>query len=182
MLEAALSAGADVPALLATRSAARSLLQASAVEAFAFTAKGSVMDGGTSLAVADFFSRAFVLVGDVEVSTSQISCWRIRCADYYALLSLVRAHYLGFYSDFRPPRLSCFSSVYVPNCRLAAFYFRCLQHVSYTLASNTQIHQPTCVSHLFYSDLNVCRNPEHALRFSLLILLLLMYTDRAALP
>ncbi|CAD6255211.1 unnamed protein product [Miscanthus lutarioriparius] len=66
VLEAALSAGADVPALLATRSAARSLLQASAAEAFAFTATGSVLDGGTSLAVADFFARAFALVADVE--------------------------------------------------------------------------------------------------------------------
>ena len=71
MLEAALSAGADVPALLATRSAARSLLQASAAEAFAFTATGSVLDGGRSLAVADFFARAFALVGDVEVSTQR---------------------------------------------------------------------------------------------------------------
>ena len=71
MLEAALSAGADVPALLATRSAARSLLQASAAEAFAFTATGSVLDGGSSLVVADFFARAFALVGDVEVSTQR---------------------------------------------------------------------------------------------------------------
>jgi len=71
VLEAALSAGADVPALLATRSAARSLLQASAAEAFASTATGSVLDGGRSLAVADFFARAFALVGDVEVSTQR---------------------------------------------------------------------------------------------------------------
>ncbi|CAD6269154.1 unnamed protein product [Miscanthus lutarioriparius] len=46
--------------------AARSLLQASAAEAFASTATGSVLDGGRSLAVADFFARAFALVGDVE--------------------------------------------------------------------------------------------------------------------
>jgi hypothetical protein len=80
VLEAALSAGADVPALLATRSAARSLLQASAAEAFASTATG---DGGRSLAVADFFARAFALVGDVEVSTApnEISAWRIQCAE-----------------------------------------------------------------------------------------------------
>ncbi|CAD6270850.1 unnamed protein product [Miscanthus lutarioriparius] len=77
VLEAALSAGADVPALLATRSAARSLLQASAAEAFAFTATGSVLDGGSSLVVADFFARAFALVGDVE------SCLAMR---YEALL------------------------------------------------------------------------------------------------
>jgi hypothetical protein len=60
-LEAALSAGADVPALLATRSAARSLLQASAAEVFAFTAMGFVLDGGTSLAVANFFTPARLL-------------------------------------------------------------------------------------------------------------------------
>jgi len=71
VLEAALSAGADVPALLATRSAARSLLQASAAEAFASTATGSVLDGGSSLVVADFFARAFALVGDVEASTQR---------------------------------------------------------------------------------------------------------------
>lgn len=73
MLEAALSAGADVPALLATRSAARRLLRSSAAEALAFTAAGASLDGGDerrSLAVADFFSRAFALVGDVEVSTA----------------------------------------------------------------------------------------------------------------
>jgi hypothetical protein len=59
VLEAALSAGADVPALLATRSAARRLLQSSAAEAFASTATGSVLlGGGSSLAVADFFARA----------------------------------------------------------------------------------------------------------------------------
>lgn len=69
VLEAALSAGADVEALLATRSAARHLLQAHAKEAF--TAAGSV------LAVADFFARAFALVGDVE------SCLAMR---YEALL------------------------------------------------------------------------------------------------
>ena len=103
VLEAALSAGADVPALLATRSAARSLLRASAAEAFASTATGSVLlDGGSSLDVADFFARAFALVADVEVSTApnKISGWRMRFADY-ALLLLVLAPclYLGFYSD-----------------------------------------------------------------------------------
>ncbi|XP_066354310.1 protein DOUBLE-STRAND BREAK FORMATION-like [Miscanthus floridulus] len=76
VLEAALSTGADVPALLATRSAAQSLLQASAAEAFACTAMGSVLDSGSSL-VADFFARAFALVGDVE------SCLAMR---YEALL------------------------------------------------------------------------------------------------
>uniref|UniRef100_A0A804NY51 Uncharacterized protein n=1 Tax=Zea mays TaxID=4577 RepID=A0A804NY51_MAIZE len=80
VLEAALSAGADVPALLATRSAARRLLRSSAAEALAFTAAGASLDGGDerrSLAVADFFSRAFALVGDVE------SCLAMR---YEALL------------------------------------------------------------------------------------------------
>ncbi|OQU78585.1 hypothetical protein SORBI_3008G004900 [Sorghum bicolor] len=81
VLEAALSAGADVPALLATRSAVRRLLQSSAAEAFAFKspAEGPALDGGsgTSLAIADFFARAFALVGDVE------SCLAMR---YEALL------------------------------------------------------------------------------------------------
>ncbi|WVZ54961.1 hypothetical protein U9M48_005686 [Paspalum notatum var. saurae] len=76
VLEAALSAGADVPALLATRSAARRLLQAHATEAFA--AAGPVPpDDARMLAVADFFARAFALVGDVE------SCLAMR---YEALL------------------------------------------------------------------------------------------------
>ncbi|KAJ1273699.1 hypothetical protein BS78_05G004800 [Paspalum vaginatum] len=75
VLEAALSAGADVPALLATRSAARRLLQAHAKEAFAAAGPGT--DDARSLAVADFFARAFALVGDVE------SCLAMR---YEALL------------------------------------------------------------------------------------------------
>ncbi|KAL6597314.1 hypothetical protein ACP70R_046754 [Stipagrostis hirtigluma subsp. patula] len=64
VLEAALSAGGDVPALLATRLAARRLLRASVAEAFA--APGPVGEDGRMLAVADFFARAFALVGDVE--------------------------------------------------------------------------------------------------------------------
>ncbi|RCV36908.1 hypothetical protein SETIT_8G019300v2 [Setaria italica] len=75
LLEAALSAGADVPALLATRSAARRLLQQRAKEAFA--ALDPLLDQGRSLASADFFARAFALVGDVE------SCLAMR---YEALL------------------------------------------------------------------------------------------------
>ncbi|CAO2145313.1 unnamed protein product [Urochloa humidicola] len=62
LLEAALSAGADVPALLATRSAARRLLQDRATEAFAATP----LDHERSLAIADFFARAFALVADVQ--------------------------------------------------------------------------------------------------------------------
>ncbi|KAL6653850.1 hypothetical protein ACP70R_008774 [Stipagrostis hirtigluma subsp. patula] len=64
VLEAALSAGGDVPALLATHSAARRLLRASAAEAF--STPGPVGEDGRRLAVADFFARAFALVGDVE--------------------------------------------------------------------------------------------------------------------
>ncbi|CAL4995989.1 unnamed protein product [Urochloa decumbens] len=75
VLEAALSAGADVPALLATRSAARRLLQDRAPEAFA--TPGPPLDHGRSLAIADFFARAFALVGDVQ------SCLAMR---YEALL------------------------------------------------------------------------------------------------
>ncbi|XP_062197926.1 protein DOUBLE-STRAND BREAK FORMATION-like [Phragmites australis] len=64
VLEAALSAGGDVPALLATRAEARCLLRASAVEAFPAT--GPVEEDGRRFATADFFARAFALVGDVE--------------------------------------------------------------------------------------------------------------------
>ncbi|CAO2140569.1 unnamed protein product [Urochloa humidicola] len=73
LLEAALSAGADVPALLATRSAARRLLQDRATEAFA----AAPLDHERSLAIADFFARAFALVADVQ------SCLAMR---YEALL------------------------------------------------------------------------------------------------
>ncbi|CAM0152163.1 unnamed protein product [Urochloa decumbens] len=73
VLEAALSAGADVLALLATRSAARRLLQDRAPEAFS----NAPLDHGRSLAIADFFARAFALVGDVQ------SCLAMR---YEALL------------------------------------------------------------------------------------------------
>ncbi|CAL4904647.1 unnamed protein product [Urochloa decumbens] len=73
VLEAALSAGADVPALLATRSAARRLLQDRAPEAFS----AAPLDHGRTLATADFFARAFALVGDVQ------SCLAMR---YEALL------------------------------------------------------------------------------------------------
>jgi hypothetical protein len=71
LLEAALSAGADVPALLATRSAARRLLQQRAREAF--SAPDPLLDHGRSLANADFFARAFALVGDVEVHQFHIT-------------------------------------------------------------------------------------------------------------
>ncbi|KAL6653418.1 hypothetical protein ACP70R_008996 [Stipagrostis hirtigluma subsp. patula] len=81
VLEAALSAGGDVPALLATRSVARRLLRASAAEAFPAT--GPVEDVGRRLAVADFFARAFALVGDVE------SCLAMR----YEALVLREAKY-----------------------------------------------------------------------------------------
>ncbi|KAL6630619.1 hypothetical protein ACP70R_028470 [Stipagrostis hirtigluma subsp. patula] len=64
VLEAALSAGGDVPALLSTRSAARRLLRTSVGEAF--PAPGPVEEDGRRLAVSDFFARAFALVGDVE--------------------------------------------------------------------------------------------------------------------
>ncbi|KAF0889636.1 hypothetical protein E2562_030118 [Oryza meyeriana var. granulata] len=62
LLDAALSAGADVPALLHTRSSARQLLRESAAQAF------SVPDLGTTtrLSIAGFFARAFALAGDVE--------------------------------------------------------------------------------------------------------------------
>ncbi|CAN6335334.1 unnamed protein product [Urochloa humidicola] len=73
LLEAALSAGADVPALLATRSAARRLLQGRAQGALV----AAPLDHGRSLSIADFFARAFALVGDVE------SCLAMR---YEALL------------------------------------------------------------------------------------------------
>ncbi|TVU27477.1 hypothetical protein EJB05_30091, partial [Eragrostis curvula] len=66
VLEAALSAGADVPTLLATRSAARHLLRARVAEAFLHAPPGGVEDHGRSLSVTDFFARAFALVGDVE--------------------------------------------------------------------------------------------------------------------
>ncbi|KAK3118198.1 hypothetical protein QOZ80_9BG0695580 [Eleusine coracana subsp. coracana] len=66
-LEAALSAGADVPVMLSTRSSARPLLRASAAEAFLQpSGVGGVDDHGRSLSLADFFARAFALVGDVE--------------------------------------------------------------------------------------------------------------------
>ncbi|KAL5205103.1 hypothetical protein ABZP36_009974 [Zizania latifolia] len=71
LLEAALSAAADVPAMLHARSSARRLLCESAAEAFPFP------DLGTNLSIAHFFARAFVLAGDVE------SCLAIR---YEALL------------------------------------------------------------------------------------------------
>uniref|UniRef100_A0A0D3HH83 Uncharacterized protein n=1 Tax=Oryza barthii TaxID=65489 RepID=A0A0D3HH83_9ORYZ len=72
LLDAALSAGADVPSLLHTRSSARCLLRKAAAQAFS-----SVPDLGTTLSVADFFARAFALTGDVE------SCLAMR---YEALL------------------------------------------------------------------------------------------------
>jgi hypothetical protein len=71
-LEAALSAGADVPAMLATRSSARRLLRAGAAEAFLQSSDGVMEDHAStcrSLSVADFFARAFALVGDVQVIT-----------------------------------------------------------------------------------------------------------------
>jgi hypothetical protein len=64
LLDAALSAGADVPSLLHTRSSARCLLRKAAAQAFS-----SVPDLGTTLSTADFFARAFALAGDVEVLT-----------------------------------------------------------------------------------------------------------------
>ena len=68
LLQAALSAGPDVPALLHTRSAARRLLQDRAKEAFAAAqAQTPPLDHARILAVADFFARAFALVADVQV-------------------------------------------------------------------------------------------------------------------
>uniref|UniRef100_A0A0E0R351 LOB domain-containing protein n=1 Tax=Oryza rufipogon TaxID=4529 RepID=A0A0E0R351_ORYRU len=72
LLDAALSAGADVPSLLHTRSSTRCLLRKAAAQAFS-----SVPDLGTTLSVADFFARAFALTGNVE------SCLAMR---YEALL------------------------------------------------------------------------------------------------
>lgn len=80
VLEAALSAGGDVAALLEARSSARRLLRARAVEALAAAA---VEEEGTRLAIADFFARAFALVGDVE------SCLAVR----YDALVLREAKY-----------------------------------------------------------------------------------------
>jgi len=78
LLQAALSAGPDVPALLHTRSAARRLLQDRAKEAFAAVqAQAPPLDHARILAVADFFARAFALVADVQ------SCLAMR---YEALL------------------------------------------------------------------------------------------------
>uniref|UniRef100_A0A0D9XN82 Uncharacterized protein n=1 Tax=Leersia perrieri TaxID=77586 RepID=A0A0D9XN82_9ORYZ len=62
LLDAALSAGADVSALLHTRSSARQLLRQSAAQAFSVPAP----DLCTRLSIADFFARAFALTGDVE--------------------------------------------------------------------------------------------------------------------
>ncbi|PVH33428.1 hypothetical protein PAHAL_8G002800 [Panicum hallii] len=76
LLQAALSAGPDVPALLHTRSAARRLLQDRAKEAFA-AAQAPPLDHARILVVADFFARAFALVADVR------SCLAMR---YEALL------------------------------------------------------------------------------------------------
>jgi len=71
LLQAALSAGPDVPALLQTRSAARRLLQDRAKEAFAFAAaQAPPLHHARILALADFFPRAFALVADVQVRSS----------------------------------------------------------------------------------------------------------------
>ncbi|KAM3274120.1 hypothetical protein ACQJBY_043353 [Aegilops geniculata] len=80
VLEAALSAGGDVAALLSTRSAARKLLRESVAEACAAAA---VEGDGARLSVADFFARAFALSGDVE------SCLAMR----YEALVLREAKY-----------------------------------------------------------------------------------------
>jgi hypothetical protein len=71
LLQAALSAGPDVPALLHTRSAARRLLQDRAKEAFA-AAQAPPLDHARILVVADFFARAFALVADVRVRSPPI--------------------------------------------------------------------------------------------------------------
>ncbi|KAM0896431.1 hypothetical protein ACQ4PT_023182 [Festuca glaucescens] len=63
VLEAALSSGGDVAAMLATRSEARRMLRERSAEAFAAAAAEEV---GARLSVADFFARAFTLAGDVE--------------------------------------------------------------------------------------------------------------------
>nr|XP_051186162.1 uncharacterized protein LOC127300121 isoform X2 [Lolium perenne] len=63
VLEAALSSGGDVAAMLATRSEARRLLRERSTEAFAAAA---AEEAGARLSVADFFARAFALAGDVE--------------------------------------------------------------------------------------------------------------------
>uniref|UniRef100_M8B9G0 Uncharacterized protein n=1 Tax=Aegilops tauschii TaxID=37682 RepID=M8B9G0_AEGTA len=80
VLEAALSAGGDVAALLSTRSAARKLLRESVAGACAAAA---VEGDGARLSVADFFARAFALSGDVE------SCLAMR----YEALVLREAKY-----------------------------------------------------------------------------------------
>jgi hypothetical protein len=71
VLEAALSSGGDVAAMLATRSEARRLLRERSTEAFAAAA---AEEAGARLSVADFFARAFALVGDVEVRTNCSHC------------------------------------------------------------------------------------------------------------
>ncbi|KAE8809876.1 hypothetical protein D1007_13468 [Hordeum vulgare] len=80
VLEAALSTGGDVAALLSTRSAARKLLRESVAGACAAAA---VEGDGARLSVADFFARAFALAGDVE------SCLAMR----YEALVLREAKY-----------------------------------------------------------------------------------------
>ncbi|KAF8706322.1 hypothetical protein HU200_030582 [Digitaria exilis] len=85
LLEAALSTGADVPALLATRSEARRLLQQHAPQAFAAPPPPLPDHHARSLATADFFARAFALVGDVQ------SCLAMR----YEALLLRDAKYSG---------------------------------------------------------------------------------------
>ncbi|KAK3135948.1 hypothetical protein QOZ80_5BG0425680 [Eleusine coracana subsp. coracana] len=101
LLEAALSAGADVPAMLATRSSARRLLRARAAEAF-LQPPGGAEDHGRILSVADFFARAFALVGDVESCLAmRYEALVLRDAKYsnHLQLQVSREEWLTFAKD-----------------------------------------------------------------------------------
>uniref|UniRef100_A0A0E0MBJ2 Uncharacterized protein n=1 Tax=Oryza punctata TaxID=4537 RepID=A0A0E0MBJ2_ORYPU len=125
LLDAALSAGPDVSALLHTRSSARCLLREAAAQAF------SVPDLGTRLSIADFFARAFALAGDVE------SCLAMR----YEALLLREAKY--------PDDLH----LQVSNEEWLTFAKDCLDNGFYTIASkafaNALVHiDPSCPRYL----------------------------------
>ncbi|GJM88201.1 hypothetical protein PR202_ga04234 [Eleusine coracana subsp. coracana] len=102
LLEAALSAGADVPAMLATRSSARRLLRARAAEAFLQPPSGPEDHHGRVLSVADFFARAFALVGDVESCLAmRYEALVLRDAKYsnHLQLQVSREEWLTFAND-----------------------------------------------------------------------------------
>ncbi|KAF0889637.1 hypothetical protein E2562_030118 [Oryza meyeriana var. granulata] len=124
LLDAALSAGADVPALLHTRSSARQLLRESAAQAF------SVPDLGTTtrLSIAGFFARAFALAGDVE------SCLAMR---YEALL-------------LREAKYSDDLHLQVSNEEWLTFAKDCLDNGFYTIASKVHWFQFYCTFTLFF--------------------------------